>query len=119
MKHLISTLLILHSLMTFANTHTANDNTAKNSRDRTGRTLLPRDQSNNENDLASAVKIRSSLFKNDELSTYGKNVKVIVLNNVVTLRGPVNSFTEKQRVADTAILAMPGMKIRNKLEVVK
>jgi len=94
------------------------DNTAKNTRDQNSHTLLPTDQSNSEADLAVAVKIRNDLF-NGQLSTNAKNIKIVVLRDVVTLRGPVNSQLERETVAALATQAAPGMRIQNNLEIVR
>lgn len=115
------TLILISLLLTsyiYANNSVPADNSAKNTRDQSGKTPQPIDQPNSERDLAVAVKIRSNLYNDKQLSTYGKNVKVIALNNVVTLRGPVNSQAEKQKIGNVANLAAPGMKIQNDLEII-
>src|SRR4051794_11189748 len=71
------------------------DNTGRNVRDRSGETVTPGDQGNNDADLGMTRQIRRSINSNDQLSTLAKNVKVITANGKVTLRGPVNSEQEK------------------------
>lgn len=47
-------------------------------------------------------KIRESLIADKSLSMYGHNVKIITRNGAVTLKGPVHSEEEKQRIASKA-----------------
>lgn len=48
-------------------------------------------QKENKSDREIAKEIRQSIVKDKSLSTYGHNVKIIVQNGVVTLKGPVRS----------------------------
>jgi hypothetical protein len=93
------------------------DNTGRNVRDRDERTLVPTDQGGSEADLSITAHIRKAIVSNEALSTNAQNVKIITLNGVVTLRGPVNSAAEKAAVAAEAQRA-PGVKrVDNQLEV--
>ena len=49
-----------------------------------------------------AQKIRKSIVDDKSLSTYGHNVKVIVRNGMVTLKGPVQSEDEKKNIGAKA-----------------
>jgi len=60
------------------------------------------DQSENEADRKITQQIRQAVTKDDSLSTSAQNVKIITQNGKVTLRGTVNSDSEKQKVADKA-----------------
>jgi osmotically-inducible protein OsmY len=60
--------------------------------------------------------IREELGKTD-LSTAAKNVDVITLGNVVTLRGAVASEYEKQKVYDTALNAAGSRTVNNELVI--
>jgi osmotically-inducible protein OsmY len=95
----------------------AADNTGKNERDRSGETLTPIDQSNDPADIKITADTRKSLMADKSLSTDAKNCKVITTaGGVVTLRGPVNSATEKSRVARLA-RAAGASSVTNQLEV--
>jgi osmotically-inducible protein OsmY len=59
-------------------------------------------QSNSEGDRTIARKIRQSVIADKSLSTYAHNVKIIVVNGAVTLKGPVDSMEEKKRIGDIA-----------------
>lgn len=78
------------------------DNTAQNVADREGLTKTPLDQGNSAQERELAASIRRELVKNDALSTNAKNVKIIVQEGMVTLRGAVNSATEERLVEETA-----------------
>jgi osmotically-inducible protein OsmY len=95
------------------------DNTAKNVRDRDEGSVTPLDQSNEQDDLEVTQKIRKGLMDDDELSTNAKNVKVVTTTDGrVTLRGPVDSATEKAQVVALAKnVAGPERQVVDQLEV--
>lgn len=64
-----------------------------------------------------AQKIRQSIVNDKSLSTYGHNVKVIVRNGMVTLKGPVQSEEEKKSIESKAADAAGADKVTNKLTV--
>ncbi|MEF8701230.1 MAG: BON domain-containing protein [Candidatus Accumulibacter sp. UW20] len=91
-------------------------NTGINKRDRDDKTLTPMDQKNNESDLKITQEIRQALMK-DEFSMDAKNIKVITRNGRVTLRGPVKTAAELEKIS-SLVKAMPGIKsIDNQLQV--
>jgi hyperosmotically inducible protein len=96
---------------------TAPDNTGRNVRDRGGDTLTPGDQSETEADRTLTQQIRKAVVADDSLSTLAKNVKIITVNGVVTLRGPVNSPQEKATIEAKAQQISGVSKIDNQLEV--
>ena len=79
------------------------DNTKVNKRDRAEGALTADQQKDNPTDLEIAKKIRAALTDDDTLSTYAQNVKVIVRDGKVTLKGPVRTAAEKTAVAAKAI----------------
>ncbi len=65
-----------------------------------------------------AQKIRKSIVDDKSLSSYGHNVKVIVRNGMVTLKGPVQSEDEKKNIgAKAADVAGGAAKVQNDLTV--
>jgi hyperosmotically inducible protein len=64
-----------------------------------------------------AQKIRKSIVGDKSLSTYGHNVKVIVRNGVVTLKGPVQSEDEKKNIGAKAADVAGADKVQNELTV--
>ena len=96
----------------------AADNTGKNKRDVHGATKTPEDQSEKEGDRKITQNIRSAIEKDDSFSVNGKNVKIITRDGKVTLRGPVNSIEEKQRIREKARQAVGVTSVDDQLEVV-
>jgi hyperosmotically inducible protein len=94
------------------------DNTGKNARDASGDTLTAGDQPENAGDRDITQGVRKAIVANDDLSTNAHNVKIITVNGVVTLRGPVNSADEKAKVAATATKVAGVKRVDNQLEVV-
>lgn len=119
MKHQLFILSSLCLMLTACDKHHNNaDNTARNARDRSGQTLTPTDQSENEADRTVSQKIRQAIMDDDSLSTNGKNVKIITTNGVVTLRGAVNSEREKMEIGKKA-RAINGVKnVDNQIEII-
>ena len=77
------------------------------------------DQSNRPADLETVKRIRRELMNDDSLSTKAKNVKVIVANNGVTLKGPVNTAAEREAILKHAYITAPKHRIYNQMSVVK
>jgi osmotically-inducible protein OsmY len=61
--------------------------------------------------------IRKAIIADKDLSTYAHNVKIITVNGVVTLKGPVTSDGEKEKVASDAASVVSADKITNHLTV--
>jgi hyperosmotically inducible periplasmic protein len=96
---------------------TAPDNTGRNVRDREGKTLTPGDQSESKADLDLTQRIRQAVVADESLSTTAHNVKIITVNGVVTLRGPVNSDQEKAKIAAVAEKIAGVKQVDNQLEI--
>jgi hyperosmotically inducible periplasmic protein len=95
----------------------AADNTARNERDKSGETLVPTDQAENAADLGLTQAVRQALMDDTMLSVDGKNVKVISKDGVVTLRGPVASQEEKDRI-DAKVRGLAGVtRVDDQLEI--
>jgi osmotically-inducible protein OsmY len=62
-------------------------------------------------------KIRKALMADKTLSTYAHNVKVIVHDGKVTLRGPVRSDAEQRTVADLATKVAGAGNVTDELTV--
>lgn len=60
--------------------------------------LTAEHQSNDEADVSITLKIRQAVVKDDELSIYAQNVKIITVDGLVVLKGPVRSEEEKLKV---------------------
>ena len=94
------------------------DNSKKNERDRDSMSLTPGDQGNSDADRQITQKIRQTLLNStNHYSVIAKNVKIITVDGKVTLRGPVNTQTEKTGIETIAKnVAGPG-NVDDQLEV--
>jgi osmotically-inducible protein OsmY len=94
------------------------DNTKVNQRDRSKDEPTADQQKENRSDLDVAKQIRRALMNDKSLSTYAHNVKVVVQNGAVTLKGPVRSNDEKRTVeAKAAEVAGGSDKVTSELQV--
>jgi hyperosmotically inducible periplasmic protein len=93
------------------------DNTKVNQRDRDKSQATADQQKERKSDRQIAAEIRRSLMKDKSLSTYAHNVKVIVKDGTVTLKGPVRSDEERQSVEAKAAEVAGADKITNQIEV--
>jgi len=71
------------------------DNTGTNKRDRDDRAVTADQQKNSKSDVELAAEIRRAIVADKTLSTNAHNIKVIVQDGKVTLKGPVASKDEK------------------------
>lgn len=78
------------------------DNTRVNERDRLPGEVTADEQSQSSGDLELTRKIRRAILDNTNLSSYAHNVKVIVSNGMVILKGPVDTIEEKATVEGIA-----------------
>ena len=93
------------------------DNTGRNVRDRDDKMLTPTDQGGSAADRDVTAAVRKAIVDNDALSTNAQNVKIVTVNGVVTLRGPVATPNEKAVVAATAEKTTGVKRVDNQLEV--
>ena len=91
----------------------APDNSANNKQ----QVVTADQQSNAPSDRTITQKIRKALMADKSLSTYAHNVKIITQEGMVTLKGPVKSEDEKQKVVAAATQVVNANKIDNQLTV--
>lgn len=75
------------------------------------------DQTNAKADRDITAQIRKSIMADKGLSTYAHNVKIITRNGAVTLKGPVKSDDEKQKVNSYASSVVSADKVTDQLTV--
>lgn len=97
-------------------TRTAEDNTGKNERDRDMKTLTPEDQGG-EGDRKITQLVRQNVVKEYGATTDAANVKIVTVDGVVTLRGPVNSESEQSAIGSMAQKVDGVRRVDNQLEV--
>ena len=115
---LLSTALTGPSAMAAGNS-VKPDNSAINVRDQSVTEVTAQHQSTKPSDFETARLIRAQLTTDETLSTYAKNVKIIVINELITLKGPVNNDAERMKVVRIANNVAPDYKIENLIQVVK
>jgi hyperosmotically inducible periplasmic protein len=93
------------------------DNSELNTRDKSDATLTPMDQPNNKADLQTLADVRKAVVGDKSLSTLAHNVKILAINGVVTLRGPVKSASEKTQIAALAARTSGVSKVDNQLDI--
>jgi osmotically-inducible protein OsmY len=114
---IVGSLFFLTSTLAFSAQATDNaqapDNTGNNKQQMT----TADQQSNTAADREITQKIRKYLVADKSLSTYAHNVKIITRDGMVTLKGPVKSEDEKQKVVTTAAQVVDPGKIDDRLTV--
>jgi osmotically-inducible protein OsmY len=93
------------------------DNTGRNEKIHVDRSLTADDQSNSDSDLKIVQRIRKDIMAQDNFSTLAQNVKIIVRDGAVQLKGPVKSADEKNRIESIAEQAVGAGKVKSHLEV--
>jgi hyperosmotically inducible protein len=96
-----------------ASAQTAPDNSTQNK----DQGLTADNQANAKADRLTTANIRKAIIADKGLSTYAHNVKIITVNGAVTLKGPVTSEEEKEKVASDAAGVVSADKITNNLTV--
>ena len=108
---------ILASLIFFTCTIALSAQAPDNSANNKQHDVTADQQSNTAADRAITRKIRKALIADKSLSTYAHNVKIITVDGMVTLKGPVKSEDEKLKVASAAAGVVDASKIDNQLSV--
>jgi osmotically-inducible protein OsmY len=93
------------------------DNSKVNQRDRNSTAATADRQKPNKADRTLAQEIRKAIVADKNLSTYAHNVKVIVQNGTVTLKGPVRSEQERQAVLAKARAVAGDAKVVDELSI--
>ena len=88
-----------------------------NSTQNKGQTATADNQTNSKADRQITAQIRKAIVGDKDLSTYAHNIKVITVNGQVTLKGPVSTDDEKQKVASLAANVVSPDRIVNELTV--
>ena len=91
-------------------------NTGVNVRDRDDATKTPLDQNENKTDIDISANIRQQIVATD-MSIKAHNVKIITQDRKVTLRGPVATEQEKQRIEEIAKNMAGANNVDNQLDV--
>lgn len=76
-------------------------------------------QFNKFNDHGLVKNIRQELINDKSLSRSSKYIQIIVVGKEITLKGPVPSNDEQEKIIGIAKKNSEGRKIRNQLEVIR
>ena len=96
---------------------TAPDNTKVNERDRNANEPTADQQKENRSDRNITQQVRQALVKDKSLSTYAHNVKIIVRNGVVTLKGPVRAKRKRNAINAKAAQVVGANNIKDEITV--
>ena len=96
---------------------TNDDNTKINKRDTSNKELTADQQSQTKGDREIAQNIRRAVVDDKSLSTNAHNVKIIVVNGMVTLKGPVKSEEEKLKIEEKASRIAGKGKFKNEIDI--
>jgi len=122
-RALLCTGLLLGSEVVFAQepasqqASPAADNTKVNERDRSQKEPTADQQKDNRSDRDITQQIRQSIMKDNSLSSYAHNVKVVTQGGRVTLEGPVRSADEKRAVEAKATEVAGESKVTSELNI--
>ena len=95
----------------------APDNSKVNQRDRGDGSPTADQAKSNKADTDLAKKIRQSVNADKTLSTYAHNVKIVVQDGHVTLRGPVRSDEEREEIKQKAVNIAGAENVISQLEI--
>jgi osmotically-inducible protein OsmY len=93
------------------------DNTEINKRDMSREKITADQQSQTKEDREITQKIRQAVIDDKSLSTYAHNVKIITVDGMVTLKGPVRSADEKRMIEEKAGQIAGMDKIKSEIEI--
>jgi hyperosmotically inducible protein len=111
-----TTLVLMSFIPVFASAQgsgTQVDNSAQNK----SQIATADSQSNAKENRLTAAQVRKAIIADKDLSMYAHNVKILVADGTVTLKGPVKSDDEKQKVAADAASIVSADKVSNQLTV--
>src|SRR5262249_19853844 len=94
------------------------DNTVVNQRDRDANAKTPIDQKEDQRDINLTADIRRRVMGAKDFSVNARNCKIITADGKVTLRGPVDSRDEKDRIDHLARDVAGKDNVDNQLEIV-
>lgn len=94
------------------------DNSSINERDLDYDELTADQQSNSARDIDVTRRIRQDIIQDSGFSTNARNVKIITVNGLVTLKGPVRSKLEQESIMKHALNTAGVFNVRNEMSVV-
>lgn len=123
MKSTFLTLSLFAALLFYTSLRTQGagpdaDNSANNKADQDSSAVTPEKQSNAEADVKVTRDIRRAIVKDDALSVYAHNLKIITTtNHVVYLRGAVSGSDDVSKIVSLAEKNSGGYPVKNQISV--
>ena len=93
------------------------DNSRVNDRDKYLHEYTADQQGMNKEDAGITKRIRREITKDQSMSFYAKNIKIITINGQVTLKGPVRSADEVKFIVQKAQAVAGVSSVLNQLDV--
>lgn len=93
------------------------DNTGINKRDKSQKELTADQQGKTKSDREITQKIRKAVVADKSLSTNARNVKIITVGGMVTLKGPVRSEAEKNAIEEKAAGIVGKTNIKSEIDI--
>lgn len=93
------------------------DNTGTNKRDASPRAITASQQGETAADREITKKIRRAIVNDKSLSTNAHNVKIITMEGMVILKGPVGSEREKLVIEEKAYQIAGSDKVTSEIEI--
>ncbi len=93
------------------------DNTKINKRDQSTTEVSADNQSQEKSDVELTREIRKAVVAQKDFSTYAKNVKIITNVGQVTLKGPVKSIDEKNKIEELAKQVAGNSRVTNQIQI--
>ncbi len=119
-KNQRSLILLMIALFNFnLSAATAPDNSKENERIEDNKELNSQDQGSSDVDIRITQKIRRDVVDHDAFSTQAKNIKIITIGGKVTLKGPVKSMDERNKIQNIAAKVAGAENVANEITVTK
>lgn len=93
------------------------DNTGTNKRDASPHAITASQQGETAADREITSKIRQAVVNDKSLSTNAHNVKIITMEGMVILKGPVGSEREKMAIEEKASQIAGSDKVKSEIEI--
>lgn len=98
---------------------TAPDNSKVNKQIENNKELNSQDQGSSKFDINLTQRIRQDVVNQDTFSIEAKNIKIITIGGKVTLKGPVKTMDEKNRIQNIAVKIAGADNVVNEITVIK
>lgn len=117
LRSLIFLMIVFFNYNLFAATAPYNSKMSERMED--NKELNSQDQGASDVDIRLTQRIRRDVVNQDDLSTAAKNIKIITIGGKVTLKGPVKTMDEKNKIQNIAVRVAGAQNVANEITVIK